>query len=425
MNVSELVRKVYSRAFASNSKLLKESDVFCMAPWIQLHAQTNGKAAPCCMSAVHNGNEISDLRENPDLTAAWNSDNMKQLRLNMLKGEKSTICKHCYEYESLGKFSERNQYNKDYKSYYSRVMGTNEDGSVDDTSVPLIDIRFSNKCNYKCRICDSAYSNLWYEEEKKIGKPTAIPTAKEMKVAFDEETFWKSYQKLLPGVKRLHFAGGEPLIMEEHYKALDYLISIGKTDVTLSYNTNFSTLKYKQYDVVDMWNNFEKVDVWASLDDMGIKGDYQRKGQRWKKIEENIRTIQEKCPKVLFGVNVTVSMLNVLSVPDFYRYMVDNNFVAPERMNLYLLFDPDYYNITNLTPLLKDKVRAKYKAFDEEYLSTIDNNANIRNHMNAILNFMDSGEGEKQEEFKHWIIEVDKLRNENFKDVFPELEEMI
>ena len=115
MNIKELIKTSYSRLLASNSKLLNKSDVFCMAPWIQLHAQTNGKVAPCCMSAMHDANEVGDLKENPKIEDAWNSKNMKQLRMNMLTGKESSLCKHCYDYEKVGKFSERKQYNRDYK----------------------------------------------------------------------------------------------------------------------------------------------------------------------------------------------------------------------------------------------------------------------------------------------------------------------
>ncbi len=425
MEFSELVRVAYSRLKAINSPLLKKSEVFCMAPWIQLYAQTNGKVAPCCMSTIYGGNELGDLKENSDLRDSWNSENMKQLRLNMLNGKKSTLCTHCYDYEKVGKFSERMQYNKDFKRYYSRVTGTLKDGEIKDKSIPLIDIRFSNKCNYKCRICDSVYSSLWYDEEQKIGKTPGLPSTKIMNVSGDETHFWESYEHLLPEVKRLHFAGGEPLIMDDHYRALEYLISIGKADVTLSYNTNFSTLKYKKYDLISLWNKFKRVDVWASLDGMGAKGDYQRKGQQWKKIEENIRQIQRQCPTVFFGVNVTVSIFNILDIPEFYQYMVDSKLVLPDKMNLYLLFDPPYFNITNLTLPLKEKVTSKLKKFETDYLSSLTNNANINNHLNAVITFMKSEQGHKQNEFRHWVTEVDKLRNEKFLSIFPELEEMM
>lgn len=398
-----------------------------MAPWIQLHAQTNGKVAPCCMSFVTDNNEVGDLRENPDLREAWNSKNMKQLRLNMLQGKKSSICTRCYQYEEVGRFSERMQYNKDFKNDYPRVTATLADGSLKEMTVPVIDLRFSNKCNYKCRICDSDYSSLWYEEELKIGRPGRLAplTSKESKIAVDEPKFWESYESLLPGVKRLHFAGGEPLFMDEHYRTLEYLISIGKTDVTLTYNTNFSTLRYKKHNVVDLWNKFKKVDVWASLDGMGEKGDYQRKGQRWDTIEENITTVQKECPTVLFGVNATVSIFNVLYIPEFYQYMVECKLVLPDRMNLYLLFSPEYFNITNLPPSVKEKAIRQFENFERNYLNTLPDSGNIKNHVNAVVTFMMSENGTRQKEFQHWVNAVDTIREEKFISTFPELAEMM
>jgi MoaA/NifB/PqqE/SkfB family radical SAM enzyme len=396
-----------------------------MAPWIQLHAQTNGTIAPCCMSSIHGGNELGNLRENAQIEDAWNSKNMKTLRQNMLSGKQSSICTHCYNYEKVGKYSERQQYNRDFKMYFSRIKETADNGSLKTVDIPLLDVRFSNKCNYKCRICDSVYSSLWYDEEQKTGKKPGLPSSKEMKMVTDEEVFWASFRKLMPGVKRLHFAGGEPLFMDEHYRTLEHLIETGNTDVVLSYNSNFSILRYKQYNVVELWNHFKRVEVWASLDLMGDKGDYQRKGQKWNKVEENIRTLQVECPSVFFGINVTVSILNVLDVPDFYKYMVQNKLVLPERMNLYLLFDPSYLNITNLPLKLKQEVVKRFENLEKSFLSTLPNTQNIRNHIQAVNAYMLSAQGKEQANFKHWITTIDNLRNESFAETFPELAELI
>ena len=230
---------------------------------------------------------------------------------------------------------------------------------------------------------------------------------------------------MLSTVKRLHFAGGEPLFMDEHYLALEHLIEIGNTDVVLSYNTNFSTLRYKKYDVVTLWNKFKKVDVWASLDGMFKKGDYQRKGQKWETIEENIRTVQKKCPSVLFGVNITVSILNIMDIPAFYQYLVDNKLAAPDRINLYLLFFPDHFRITNLSPALKEKVLKQFEDFEKNYLANIPNNTQFRNHINAVLSFMMSEQGQSRKEFQHWINAVDTVRGEDFISIYPELSEMM
>lgn len=423
--IRDLIKTAYDRVLTRKHPLLDRSEVFCMAPWIQLHAQTNGKISPCCMSAVHSQNEIGDLRENPNLEDAWNSENMKKLRLDMLNKRKNSLCAHCYKYEKIGRFSERMQYNRDYKNEFSRIENTKPDGSVEDVNVLLIDIRFSNKCNYKCRICNSEFSSLWYEEEQKMPKGLVDHKPKEMRAAADDKIFWESYKKMLPHARRLHFAGGEPLFMDEHYETLEELIAIGNKEVVLSYNTNFSTLRYKKYNVIDLWNQFHKVDIWASLDGMFEKGDYQRKGQKWEKVEENIRTMQQECPSALFGVNVTVSIFNVLDIPAFYKYMVENKFVQPERFNLYLLFAPDYFNITNLTPDLKQKVTKLYKDFEKNYLNTLTNPENMINHVRAVLAYMTSSEATRSEEFKKHVDAVDAIRDENFALTYPELAEMV
>lgn len=419
--IQRLKSKIEQYRFRSDAPLAN-SDVFCMAPWIQLHAQTNGKAAPCCMSSIKDGNEIGDLRTNPNLATAWNSANVKQLRLNMLNGKKSSICNNCYEHEKIGKKSERHQYNNDFVRYYQRVKNTLPDGTVTERQVPVINLRFSNKCNYKCRICNSDYSTLWYEEEIKLG---LTPLQKDMKPVADEKMFWESFKEMLPGVERLHFAGGEPLFMDEHYEVLEHLIAIGKTDINLTYNTNFSTLRYKKHNVIELWNKFKKVDVWASLDGMGERGDYQRKGQKWGKIEENIREVNNECKTVCFGVNATVSIFNVLHIPEFYRHMLENKLVQAERMNLYPLYFPHAFSIANLTPALKQQVIDEYKNFENTFLKSLPANTPVKNHLKAIVTYLKSEEKNLKAEFQQKINAVDEIRNEKFAEVFPELAEMM
>ena len=404
--------------------LLDNSKVFCMAPWIQLHAQTNGKVAPCCMSSIKNGNEIGDLNINPSLLDSWNSENMKKLRLDMLSGNKNSICDNCYDYEKLGRSTERHYYNRDFQNYFSRVKDTNSDGAVNNNTVPIIDIRFSNKCNYKCRICNSDYSTLWYDEEIKLGK-SVNPLSKEIKVAANEIKFWESFKALLPTVKRLHFAGGEPLFMDEHYATLEHLIAIGNKNVNLTYNTNFSTLRYKRYNVVDLWKNFRQVDIRASLDGMGPQGDYQRKGQKWETIEENIRIIQQECENVVFGVNVTVSIFNIMHIPDFFKYLVEQKLVKPERVNLYPLMYPQHFSVDNLQPELKVQATELHRNFEKNYLQNNPKYENIANHYNAIITLMNANDRQAKLAFKQAIESVDTIREEDFKTTFPELKSML
>ena len=80
----------------------------------------------------------------------------------------------------------------------------------------------------------------------------------------------------MDGLEEIYFAGGEPLIMEEHYRILKKLDERKMYHVRLKYNTNFSQMTFKKLDVMEIWNRFESVKIGASLDGMGKRGEYLR-----------------------------------------------------------------------------------------------------------------------------------------------------
>ena len=90
----------------------------------------------------------------------------------------------------------------------------------EDFSVPTdfqhIDIRFSNLCNFKCRMCNHDFSSNWYEDMKKI-RPQNV---RETKVLKATDTIVEDLIPHLSKIRSFYFAGGEPLIMPEHYKVL-------------------------------------------------------------------------------------------------------------------------------------------------------------------------------------------------------------
>ena len=60
---------------------LTKSKVFCILPWIHLHAFPNGQAYPCCLSDSHY--PVGNLHNNT-MKEVWNSDEYKQMRHNMM-----------------------------------------------------------------------------------------------------------------------------------------------------------------------------------------------------------------------------------------------------------------------------------------------------------------------------------------------------
>jgi organic radical activating enzyme len=60
-----------------------------------------------------------------------------------------------------------------------------------------------------------------------------------------ETDIWEQLLTHIDYVEQIYFAGGEPLLMEEHYRILDELVQRKRFDVRLIYNTNFTHIKLK------------------------------------------------------------------------------------------------------------------------------------------------------------------------------------
>lgn len=407
--------------------LLMESETFCMLPWTHLHAYPTGEAYPCCVG--HMRHPIGNLRDNT-LVEIWNDDPMKTLRKNMLSGEKSAACSQCYEQESMGFFSMRNSSNKRFGHYVDRVDTTKEDGTVEEMKLSYWDIRFSNLCNLRCRSCGHIFSSNWYDDQSKIiederGKGWGgVWKGKNNRIEYAGRTQTDAWEQLEPHlhyVEHIYFAGGEPLIMEEHYRILHALLKLGKNKVRLIYNTNFSEMRYKKTNVLDLWNEFTNVCVGASLDAMGPLAEFMRKGTNWAQVERNRETMLEKCPGVDFYISPTLSVMNVHQLPSFHKDWVSKGFLKPKDLNVNILQGPHHYRIDILPPDMKERIKVLYHEHLEWLRPQDDLNRATVGFESAIKYMMEDDKTHLIPEFWRKSEQLDRIRNEDIRKIIPEL----
>ena len=94
---SKIKTKVITENLSDNEDyLLNKSKYFCMLPWTHLHAFPNGEAYPCCLS--EHKLPIGSLKKN-SLKELWNSNDMKEMRQNMMNESPCKQCVKCYEQE--------------------------------------------------------------------------------------------------------------------------------------------------------------------------------------------------------------------------------------------------------------------------------------------------------------------------------------
>lgn len=399
--------------------LLADSSVFCIYPWIHLNANPDGRAYPCCMT--EHSAPVGDTRTHT-LEEIWNDAPMRQIRKDMLADQPVEGCKRCYEQESAGFFSGRQSANKHHGHHIDRILETKDNGTVDRFEMVYWDIRFSNLCNLKCRSCGHLYSSQWYQDQAKLAGPEWKAKNKVLNYAGRTETdMWEQLIPHLDYVEQIYFAGGEPLMMEEHYNILDELERRGRFDVRLIYNTNFTHTKLKDREVFDYWKRFHSVSIGASLDDMGKRGEYIRKGTDWDQVERNRALMLEICPNVDFYVSSTLSILNALHLPDFHQDWVNKGFIRAQDLNVNLLLDPRHYRIDIAPAEYRQEIIEKIQNH-LTWLRPLDRLNRATVGFESAINFlMTSDNSDLLPKFWTKTQELDIIRKENILDIIPEL----
>jgi MoaA/NifB/PqqE/SkfB family radical SAM enzyme len=398
---------------------LTQSKTFCILPWIHMHAFPNGQAYPCCLS--ESDYPVGNLHT-ATMREVWNSPEYKTLRTNMLADQPSKECARCYEREAMGFVSSRNDLNKNFGHHIGLIDDTKADGTYEDFKLRYYDIRFSNLCNMSCRTCGSWFSSSWYNEETKLFGKRNHPQF--MYAGKDQFDMWNQMQDHIPYLEQIYFAGGEPLIMEEHYWILKELVAREMFDVRLIYNTNFSKLALKDDNVLDLWRLFNNVSVGASLDAMGTRAEYIRKGTKWDDIVRNRELMIEKLPNVDFYVSTTVSIMNALHVSDFHRDWVERGLLKPQDWNINILQGPDRMRIDILPKLYKQQVEAKIKEHIE-WLRPQDSLTRAVGGYEGLINFMwQSDKTHLLKDFFAYTDQLDASRNESFNLTFSEYKDL-
>lgn len=401
---------------------IHDSKYFCILPWIHMHIWPNGITYPCCLATndyvLGNTNDKSFLE-------LWNSERMRELRTNILEKKPTSGCTRCYEHEANGSRSMRMNMNMDYEHIWDKTDLTNPDGSLDEIDMRYMDIRFSNICNFKCRTCGPELSSFWYDDSVKLNEAHKNnPRIYKIKKTLNE--LWDDMEQWIDSVERIYFAGGEPLIMDEHYKIMEHLLDIGKTDIHVSYNTNFSKLTYKKKDAVELWKQFPTIKVGASLDAMGPRAELMRAGTDWSEVERNRERLLKEAPHVEFQISCTVSAYNAWHCVDFFDDWIDKGWVTPDRIDINVLLFPEHQRAQVLPESLRKETQAKLMDYMlRRNLKVVDKNGRSYNACRALIKSLDTDKSDLISQFNELNNKLDNIRNEKISSVFTELKDLI
>ena len=422
-------------------------------PWIHLATRPNGDVRVCCTAnasgageedtkdagLVKQNGQVMNLQQHT-ISEVWNSDYMKAVRLQMLDNKIPTSCTKCFEEESQGIVSKRQWETVVWKERLdidSIINATEPDGNL-PVDIPYFDLRLGNLCQLKCIMCSPHDSSSWIKEWKlqyPKYKTIELKQDQDWNIDFDYTWYKKSgfledMRSQASNIRELYFAGGEPLLIPEHYKILEFMVESGSAkDCILRYNSNGLELPEKLF---ALWNHFKQVKFNFSVDAVGNRNDYIRYPSKWENVIANLKRLDDTPNNITVNIACAVQLLNVITIPELVHWKESMNF---KKINLppygagligtHLVYLPSYLNVRVLPKHLKDKVKKSVEYFcsrritDNEFTQ---NPYGLKRYQGLVQYMMAEDWSHKIPMLLDYLEVTDQRRSTDFRKVFPELD---
>ncbi len=374
---------------------------FCYQPWNGLEISNNGRLRPCCKYTPEEDPlfEQINIKDENAIEQFQNSKYIKNLQNSFLQGEKPNACVRCWKDEDAGYQSHRQIHNTRWKEEFDRY-------EFESQQINLINIPIGNLCNLKCRICSPDASSKWISEWKNIYGETF-----EKNDWANNPTVWKDLIKHSKNLLEIHIHGGEPFLLDDdiHSQYLESLIQNGVANkVRIHYNTNCTTQPSKN--LRTLWKKFKFIDVQPSIDDIGKRFEYNRKGADWKMVEENLQNYKAMIDdNFQLSISCTVSIFTIVYLDEIFEYYLKNNLPKPWLGRLH---SPTHYQCSVLPLVSKQKLQQKYQ------------NSKIGD-IRSVAEWLDEDNSHLIEKFWQVTRLHDQYRNEKIEQVFPELVDLL
>tara|TARA_E500000318_G_scaffold27457_1_gene27659 strand:- start:1919 stop:3448 length:1530 start_codon:yes stop_codon:yes gene_type:complete len=401
----EIINK-NNMAYLDNwEKIFNTNKSICMNPWILMHDGQDGNTNLC-------GRNWDKIKKRKDIVN-WKTDSAySKVRNKMLKGEKISGCRECYFFEEKGMKDMRWT---DSFDWITRLKIKSPDDLKKIKDPAYFEIRPSNKCNLKCRMCRPKWSHLIAEETSKIQdkkfqsivRPETDPIVNTP--SFDSVN--------LDSMERIYIAGGEPTVMPSVYAFLRKCVAKGKTDFEININTNAVKISDKLF---DLFSKFPKLWFTCSIDGIGKTTEYVRWGTTSKKQIENIHRLKKNGA----GIHI-ISVLSMYTVHEIGETMnfFDKEFPYATIQLNYAGYRNDIlsaFNHPNRQMILKSLKKAKQtKCYYHQERGSRTMVDGLYDHYSKNNKF----DKEKLKNFFYYNDTLDKHRGSKLAAYIPQLEE--
>ena len=358
---------------------------FCMAPWTHTYLSPQMERRLCCASLEESTNfkqyidrigpSAKEL-ELKKLNDHWNSTYMKDIRLKLLAGEEIPQCATC-NHKLLNSQVYRQHFNRFYSNQIDEAFSSTDETGATTMQVTSWDYRFSNLCNFSCRMCGDMLSSTWESENKKHGRQHEYENdkiwgrkdIKEQLQKFHDQQVVKEFMEAVENktIKEFYWCGGEPLMWKIHWEAMQRVVDLGYANqVYARYNSNMSRINFYGKNLFDdCLKYFQDWQINASIDATGEIGEYVRTGLKYNEWLENMKYAKKfvRHPRQL-QLDLTVTLPGLFDLENMYQLQKDLK--IPLLCKKVFSFSPEIYMSPLFMPkhllhMMVNKVKEKFE----------------------------------------------------------------
>ena len=360
----------------------------------------------------------------------YQSKTRKKILKDLANGVQHSNCESCWDSERSGVESIRQTMNNAIPINPKAVPG----------QPSIIILKPGNQCNLACSYCNpettwklyksdyilsdppSKLPNTyeWYKEKFKYKSADNKPSYRQYVSQFksQRESFnrsnelWKDLAEWAPGIVHYALFGGEPFVMKPLFDLLNETADKGDAEHISLYISTNGTVWSKKH--IDTLMKYESVELGISIDALNKQFEYMRYPAKWEKVLSNFEKFidlraKSNSGKVRLKISGTANPYNVYyldELKDFgKKYDVD--------VDIHLIQIPEHYDVRILPDKVKESIIEKFKHRQDLQ--------NVSTHLETTIPNADK----HCEDFVYYTKGLDKIRNLNFGNTFPEFQKIL
>ena len=378
--------------------MIPNKNTFCVAPFNSLYVGPTGNITPCCLfdkPTKYKFHETEDY---------YHSEDLNKVRNNLINGVKDNNCNACWKQEEAGGDSLR--------LILNRTVGkdiTQSINNLDTKNIKSFDLQLGNLCNLKCVMCSPKWSSQILAEiniNQEMKKFYKHGNLKQNEFNWPKENdFAKWCEKFLPQSIHIKLTGGEPFINPWLFKTLESIPASQKEKCILHFTTNLTIINDK---ILNILKKFKETWISVSVDGIEDTFEYIRFGHTWNVIKKNIDTILNVKENIKLSINCVIQAPVLPNIVNMVNYFDTKKI----KIRPIILTSPKKLTLSSLKEQFKNNIikdLQNYKGYNQEFINVV--KSVIKDNINH--------DNELAQECVHYLDNIDKIRNTNFKNIIP------